>query len=135
MKNYYTVLGVRQTDSRETIQQAYRKLAKKYHPDLHPDDATVQSKFQNIGEAWETLGDPEKREKYDEILATGEKRKQPSGKTSKPAEGPLSYEDIMKGFGDFFGEDNIKKKSSSKEKSPIDTSDVFNSFMNFKKKP
>ncbi len=138
MKNYYAVLGVQKADSDETIKQAYRKLAKKYHPDLNPNDAGVKTKFQEVGEAWETLGNPEKRQKYDDSLLSGSaaKPRQSSGRSNRPADAKVNYEDIMRGFQDFFSEDKIKKKPASTEKNPIDTSGIFEDFMNFgKKKP
>lgn len=64
-RDYYEVLGVSKTAGPDEIKSAYRKLAKKYHPDLHPDDDTVQEKFKEINEAYEVLSDEEKRKKYD----------------------------------------------------------------------
>lgn len=64
--DYYQVLGVDKKASQEDIKKAFRKLARKYHPDLNPNDATAKDKFQAINEANEVLGDPEKRKKYDE---------------------------------------------------------------------
>ena len=64
--DYYKVLGVSPDASDADIRKAYRKLAKKYHPDINKDDAHAQEKFQAINEANEVLGNPEKRKKYDE---------------------------------------------------------------------
>lgn len=64
--DYYKVLGLQKTASQNDIKKAYRKLARKYHPDLNPNDKTAQQKFQQINEANEVLSDPEKRKKYDE---------------------------------------------------------------------
>jgi curved DNA-binding protein len=63
--DYYSVLEVDKKASTDEIKKAYRKLARKYHPDLNPNDAEANKKFQQINEANEVLSDPEKRKKYD----------------------------------------------------------------------
>ncbi len=64
--DYYSVLGVPKDATEEDIKKAYRKLARKNHPDLNPNDAEANKKFQQINEAHEILSDPEKRKKYDQ---------------------------------------------------------------------
>lgn len=64
-KDYYKILGVDKDTSQNDIKKAYRKLAKKYHPDLNPNDNKAQEKFKGINEAYEVLGDAEKKKKYD----------------------------------------------------------------------
>lgn len=64
--DYYEVLGLDKSASQSDIKKAYRKLARKYHPDLNPNDKEAQAKFQQINEAHEVLSDPEKRKKYDQ---------------------------------------------------------------------
>jgi curved DNA-binding protein len=64
--DYYKILGVDKNASDEDIKKAYRKLARKYHPDLNPNDKEANKKFQQINEANEVLSDPEKRKKYDQ---------------------------------------------------------------------
>lgn len=64
--DYYKVLGLEKTATSEDIKKAYRKLARKYHPDLNPDNPQAQKTFQQINEANEVLTDPEKRKKYDQ---------------------------------------------------------------------
>jgi curved DNA-binding protein len=68
-KDYYQTLGVSKTSSDKEIKQAYRKLARKFHPDINPGDKSAESRFKEINEAYEVLGDPDKRKKYDELGA------------------------------------------------------------------
>jgi DnaJ-class molecular chaperone len=68
-KDYYQTLGLAKTASAKEIKQAYRKLARKFHPDVNPGDKTAEAKFKEINEAYEVLGDPEKRRKYDDLGA------------------------------------------------------------------
>jgi DnaJ-class molecular chaperone len=68
-KDYYATLGVSKTATEKEIKQAYRKLARKYHPDVNPADKTAEARFKEINEAYEVLGDPDKRRKYDELGA------------------------------------------------------------------
>ncbi len=64
--DYYKILGIPKTASEEDVKKAYRKLARKLHPDLNPNDKEANKKFQQINEANEVLSDPEKRKKYDQ---------------------------------------------------------------------
>jgi curved DNA-binding protein len=66
-KDYYKILGVDKNASQKDIQKAYRRLARKYHPDVNPDDKEAEDKFKEINEANEVLSDPEKRKQYDEL--------------------------------------------------------------------
>jgi curved DNA-binding protein len=68
-KDYYQNLGVSKTSSEKEIKQAFRKLARKFHPDVNPGDKSAEAKFKEINEAYEVLGDPDKRKKYDELGA------------------------------------------------------------------
>src|SRR5436309_6481964 len=68
-KDYYSTLGVAKTATDKEIKQAYRKLARKHHPDVNPKDKSAEAKFKGINEAYEVLGDPAKRKKYDELGA------------------------------------------------------------------
>ncbi len=66
-KDYYDLLGVKRGASQEEISKAFKKLARKYHPDLNPGDATAEDKFKEANEAYEVLKDPEKRKMYDSL--------------------------------------------------------------------
>ncbi len=68
-KDYYKILGVNKNAGEKEIRSAYRKLARKYHPDVNPGDKAAEEKFKEINEANEVLSDPEKRKKYDELSA------------------------------------------------------------------
>ena len=68
-KDYYATLGVAKTASEKEIKQAFRKLARKFHPDVNPGDKAAEARFKEVNEANEVLGDPEKRKKYDELGA------------------------------------------------------------------
>lgn len=64
--DYYKILGIDKGASPEDIKKTYKKLARKFHPDLNPDNPDAHRKFQEINEANEVLSDPEKRKKYDQ---------------------------------------------------------------------
>jgi curved DNA-binding protein len=71
--DYYKILGVDKTIPQKDVKRAYLKRAKQFHPDLHPDDPKAKAKFQALNEAYDVIGDPEKRKKYDQY---GEQWKQ-----------------------------------------------------------
>ena len=66
-RDYYEVLGVGRDADAKAINRAYRKLAKKYHPDMNPGDAEAEKKFKEASEAYAVLSDPEKRRQYDQF--------------------------------------------------------------------
>jgi DnaJ-class molecular chaperone len=68
-KDYYQTLGISKSAPAKEVKQAYRKLARKFHPDVNPGDKASEARFKEINEAYEVLGDPEKRRKYDELGA------------------------------------------------------------------
>ena len=66
-KDYYDILGVKKSASAEDIRKAFRKLARKFHPDVNPGDKAAEEKFKNISEANDVLSDPKKRKIYDQL--------------------------------------------------------------------
>jgi curved DNA-binding protein len=99
--DYYKALGVAKSASAEDIKKAYRKLARKYHPDLNPNNAEANKKFQQINEANEVLTDPEKRKKYDQY---GENWKHAEQyEQAKHQQGRSSWAGSGGGFGGEYG--------------------------------
>jgi curved DNA-binding protein len=111
--DYYQILGISKAASEKDIKNAYRKLARKYHPDLNPNDKEANKKFQQLNEANEVLSDPEKRKKYDQYGENWEhgaeyeaqkrqqsQRKQQGGNYSSPFGGAADFGDDS--FSDFF---------------------------------
>src|SRR4028119_1589024 len=65
-KDYYAILGVNKTASADEIKKTFRRLARKYHPDMNPGDKQAEARFKEVSEAYEVLSDSEKRQKYDQ---------------------------------------------------------------------
>src|SRR6266481_5573415 len=88
-RDYYETLGVPKTATEDEIRSAFRKLARKYHPDVAKDKKAAEEKFKEINEAYEVLGDPEKRKKYDQLGADWNR---PGGFQPPPQWGPQPTE-------------------------------------------
>ena len=104
-KDYYQTLGVAKTATTDEIKKAYRKLARKHHPDVNPNDATAEQKFKEVNEANEVLSDPEKRQKYDQFGADYERYQQSgagSGRGGQPG-GGFDWGQYTQGGGNPFG--------------------------------
>jgi molecular chaperone DnaJ len=101
MSDYYKILGVGKKASLSDIKKAYRKLARKYHPDLNPGDKESEKKFKNITEAYETLKDPEKRKQYDMFGTVGGNYRT-GGRAGSPFEGFDFTSSGSSSFGDIF---------------------------------
>jgi len=95
--DYYKILGVDRSASTDQIKAAYRKLAMKYHPDRNPDNASAEEKFKEATEAYEVLGDSQKRTQYDQFGHAGMNGGMGGG------QGSMNMEDIFENFGDIFG--------------------------------
>lgn len=120
-KDYYAVLGVSSTASAEDIKKQYRRLAKKYHPDANPNDPKAADRFKEISEAYQVVGDAEKRKQYDEMRRLGAFGGFPGGPRARPGAGPrpgaggapggagadVRFQDFdvggLGGLGDLFG--------------------------------
>jgi len=106
--DYYKILGIDKSATPKDIKNAYRKLARKFHPDLNPNDKDAKAKFQQINEANEVLSDPEKRKKYDEHgmdwqhAEEFEKARQRQGQSSNPGGTRYAGAPSDGDFSDFF---------------------------------
>lgn len=142
MNEFYCQLGVAPSATEDEIKRAYRKLAKQFHPDLHPNDAQAEARFKEINEAYEVLSDPEKRRKYDQAQRPATQQaaeRQAQKKSRTPKGGPLDFSQMQGGFARFFGFDpqsgqvtDESKLSGKGQKNPLDMSDLFEHFMGFK---
>jgi len=101
-RDYYEILGVLKSASQDEIKKAYRKVALQFHPDRNPDNKEAEEKFKEAAEAYEILGDPDKRAKYDQFGHAGVK----GGHGGHGPGGHMNMEDIFSQFGDVFGEDS-----------------------------
>ncbi len=108
-RDYYEVLGLQKGASDEEIKKAYRKMAKKYHPDLNPDDPDAEEKFKEVNEANQVLSDPEKKAKYDQFGFAGVDPSYGAGAGAGGFGGMDGvdlgdiFSDIFGGFGGFGG--------------------------------
>lgn len=128
-KDYYEVLGVDKNASEKEIKSAYRKLAKKYHPDLNPDNESAQERFKEINEAYEVLSDKDKKQKYDTFGSAGGFS---NGANFDPSQYGYSYSTNGSGgdFSDFFnmffgGSDSSSGGSFSSNGGGFGFSDIF----------
>lgn len=125
--DYYQVLGVSKNATPDDIKKAYRKLARKYHPDLNPNDKTAHQKFQQINEANEVLSDPEKRKKYDQYgenwkhADAYEAARQQQHRSHSSGDQFQGFEDFDMGEGGFssffeslFGHSGARQRSQAK---------------------
>jgi len=96
-RDYYDVLGVDKGAAADEIKKAYRKIAIKYHPDKNPDDNAAEDKFKEAAEAYEVLGNAEKRQQYDRFGHQGMNGGGFGGG------GGMNMDDIFSNFGDIFG--------------------------------
>ncbi|MDP4180318.1 MAG: DnaJ domain-containing protein [Bacillota bacterium] len=145
MANFYEVLGIGRDATLEEIKKVYKKLAKKYHPDLNHGDKQAEQKFIEIKEAYDTLSDESKKKAYDSKLdggsadipnQQGKKGKSARYEPSEPVK--FDFEEVEKSFERFFGFNpktnkvNIDK-DKEKKKNPLDTTAAFEKFFGVKR--
>lgn len=109
-KDYYKILGVEKNASADQIKSAYRRLAKQYHPDLHPNDNAAAEKFKEVNEAYSVVGDPDKRVKYDRGEMDMNGGFNPYGSGGFSASG---FDDIFDMFSDAFGFGGSRRRASN----------------------
>ncbi len=102
-EDYYSTLEVQRTATTEEIEKAYKKLARKFHPDLNQDDPSAKEKFQKVQQAYDVLGDPEKREKYDQFGEQFEQMHSAGGARGNPFRGGTGQQ-FEFDLGDLFGQ-------------------------------
>lgn len=159
MENLYRVLGVPEDAAEDDLKLAYRKLAKKYHPDANPGDRECEKRFQAINEAYSILSSPEKRKKYDAEYrrfraesgsaqmagsaygagsASGAGSAHGAASEKEQASG-IDFENIHRTFERFFGFNPDTKTVTNEQKlnpgarNPLDTTDLFERFMGIKR--
>src|SRR5215208_2215554 len=122
--DYYKILGLDKNASTEEIKKAYRKLARKHHPDLNPKDKEAHKKFQQINEANEVLSDPVKRKKYDQygkdwqhaeqFEQAREQSRQYSAGSEQVFSGQFGEEDFSEFFESMFGQNTSSQSRQTK---------------------
>jgi DnaJ-class molecular chaperone len=142
-KDYYATLGVAKTATEKEIKQAYRKLARKFHPDVNPGDKAAESTFKAINEAYEVLGDASKRQKYDELGANWRMYEQAqhaygqqagqAGPFGAGQQGPFTWTWTSGGPRDFEGVEFQDANGEFAEGSPF--SDFFRTFFSGGEEP
>ncbi len=103
-KDYYETLGVSRDASADEIKKAYRKLARKYHPDVNQDDKEAENRFKEVNEAFEILSDPQKKQQYDQFGSAAFQQGGGSGFGGFGGGAGFNAEDIFSNFGDIFGD-------------------------------
>lgn len=147
--NYYKLLGVAKGATKDEIKKAYRKIAKKYHPDSNPGDEIAEKKFREATKAYDTLTDEKKRKEYDSISAMGQGSAGNVAGNKKPADkkygsGTMSgfdFSNFTGNFEQFFGfhpedgqvSDEKLNPNRKTKTNPIDMTEMFERYMNMRK--
>ncbi|MDE5698991.1 MAG: DnaJ domain-containing protein [Lachnospiraceae bacterium] len=145
--DYYKILNIPQQADESQIKQAYRKLAKRYHPDLNPDNPEAEARFKDIVEAYETLSDPAKRRKYDANMIHSSDTMESDTKAQDTVRSAGATQgvnfgnftrDMERYFGFSFqanqqgGKQNPGNTVNKNKKNPLDVTDMFEAFMKIK---
>ena len=131
MRDYYEVLGVKKDADEEEIKKAYRTLAKKYHPDMHPGDKAAEEKFKEVNQAYAILSDPDKRKKYDRFGAEAAEGNGSAGAGGFGGFGGFGQGmdfDLSDLFGDLFGGGRTSTRRNGPERGDDLLQRVFISF-------
>lgn len=139
VKNLYQILEVKESATYDEIKKAYRRLAKKYHPDITKNDETSSVLFNEIGKAYEILSDEKKRRRYDEERTRIRKSKISETKTQSAtkqnrATNQKKSEDFSDLFGQYFGFQETTDKNVEGTNKVFHTEELFHSFFNPRKK-
>ena len=126
-KDFYEVLGINKGASEDEIKKAYRQMAKKYHPDLHPDDKEAEEKMKEVNEAYEILSDPEKKARYDQFGHAGVDPNYGAGGAGSPFGQDIDLGDIFSSFFGGFGGRRSANPNAPRRGSDIETT-VYVSF-------
>lgn len=123
--DYYKIMGVPKDYPQEKMKEAYRKRARKFHPDLHPDDPKAKAKFQALNEANEVLSDPEKRQRYDQYGEHWQQAGQFGGAGGAGGAGGFDFSQFSGGnfssfFQDLFGGGGFNAGGFRRQAQPVD---------------
>ena len=134
-KDYFKILGISRNATDKEIKSAYRKLARKFHPDLHPHDDKAESEFKAINEAYEILSDQAKRESYEQYLSywfqnrDGKSKDFYSENNNMSSDKYMNFDDFLRDFlGRFseFGQEIYSNISSDTKVQPLNLDAIFN---------
>jgi DnaJ-class molecular chaperone len=126
-KDYYATLGVTKTATDKELKAAFRKLARKFHPDVNPGDKSAEARFKEINEAYEVLGDPETRKKYDELGANWRMYEQAGAGGPQPGGGWQAYPGGSGGAG---GRSGFRTMTPEEMESMFGDANPFSDFFN-----
>jgi curved DNA-binding protein len=140
MKNYYEILGVGRDVDPDGLKKAFRKLARRYHPDVNPGNKEAEARFKIVNEAYNTLSDPSLKMAYDAKLEGNIDRARPGASAVSPRSSyqPINFANVNRNFESFFGFNPKTGETTGlkreKRKNPPDTTTVFEKYFPVKRK-